>query len=277
MRAASARAVVVPGSRGAARRGVAGSRAVHNVAMRVLYVEDDLEAQSFVRGALEENGIEVDVAGDGRSGLAMAMSGEYDVAVLDVMLPEMSGFEIIERLRNARVDTPVLFLTAMGEVAHRIEGLHLGADDYRAKPFAFAELLARIEAVARRSGGGAARAEVLSVANLRVDPERRAVFRDELRIELTPREFQLLEYLVRNAGSVVSRAMITERVWGYGFESYSNAIDVHVNHLRRKVDRGFEPRLIHTVKGVGYIVEDRSGEVVAGADDDVDRASPREG
>jgi len=233
--------------------------------MRVLYVEDDVEARSFVRGALEENGIEVDVASDGGSGLALAMKGEYDVAILDVMLPELSGFEILERMRAARVDTPVLFLTAQGEVAHRIEGLNLGADDYLAKPFAFAELLARVLAIVRRRGGPA-RAQEFAIADLVVDPERRAVFRGEERIELTPKEFELLEYLVRNAGSVISRAMITEKVWGHGFESYSNAIDVHVNHLRRKVDRDYEPKLIHTVKGVGYIVEDRSGERAAAAE-----------
>ncbi|MCA9511680.1 MAG: response regulator transcription factor [Myxococcota bacterium] len=230
--------------------------------MRILYVEDDVEARSFVRGALEENGIDVDVASDGPSGLARALEGDYDVAILDVMLPGISGFDILERMRAAHVDTPVLFLTAQGEVAHRIEGLNLGADDYLSKPFAFAELLARVQAVARRRGG-AARAQEVVVANLKVDPERRAVFRDDLRIELTPKEFRLLEYLARNTGSVVSRAMITEKVWGHGFESYSNAIDVHVNHLRRKVDRDYEPKLIHTVKGVGYILEDRSGEALA--------------
>ena len=235
--------------------------------MRILYVEDDLEAQSFVRGALEEHGHEVDVAGDGPSGLALAMSGDYDAAVLDVMLPELSGFEMLERMRASRVETPVLFLTAQGEVAHRIEGLNLGADDYLAKPFAFAELMARIEAVVRRHGGVQRPTEYV-VANLKLDAERRAVFREDVRIELTPKEFQLLEYLMQHAGSVTSRAMITEKVWGYGFESYSNAIDVHVNHLRRKVDRDWEPKLVHTVKGVGYILEDRSGEVVAETKDD---------
>jgi DNA-binding response OmpR family regulator len=230
--------------------------------MKILYVEDDLEAQSFVRAALQENGIEVDVAGDGTQGLSLAMAGDYDLAVLDVMLPELSGFEILEKLRAARIETPVIFLTAQGDVSHRIEGLNLGADDYLAKPFAFAELLARIEAVVRRRGG-AARAPDLTVANLIVDLERRAVFRDDVRIELTPKEFLLLGYLMQNTGAVISRAMITEKVWGYGFESYSNAIDVHVNHLRRKVDRDYEPKLVHTVKGVGYILEDRTGEVVA--------------
>lgn len=231
--------------------------------MRLLYVEDDLEAQSYVCGALEETGMQVDVAGDGRLGLAKALEGNYDVAIFDVALPGMSGFEMIKHLRAARVETPVLFLTAQGEVSHRIEGLNLGADDYLSKPFALAELVARIHAIARR--GGEVREVILSTSNLSVDPERRAVYRDELRIELTPKEFQLLEYLMRHAGSVVSRAMITEKVWGYGFESYSNSIDVHVNHLRRKVDRDYSPKLIHTVKGVGYILEDRTGEMLANA------------
>ena len=228
--------------------------------MRLLYVEDDLEAQSYVRGALEETGIEVHVAGDGRLGLAKALEGNYDVAVFDVMLPEISGFDMVRRLRAARIETPVLFLTAQGEVSHRIEGLNSGGDDYLSKPFAFAELVARIHAISRRRN---VRETILSTANLSLDPERRAVYRDELRIELTPKEFKLLDYLMRNAGSVVSRSMITEKVWGYGFESYSNSIDVHVNHLRHKVDRNYEPKLIHTVKGVGYILEDRSDERLA--------------
>jgi DNA-binding response OmpR family regulator len=228
--------------------------------MRLLYVEDDLESQSYVRGVLEEAGIEVDVAGDGRLGLTKALEGDYDVAVFDVMLPEISGLEMIKHLRAARIETPVLFLTAQGEVSHRIEGLNLGADDYLSKPFAIAELIARIHAISRRRN---VRETILRTANLSVDPERRAVYRDELRIELTPKEFKLLEYLMRNAGRVVSRAMITEKVWGYGFESYSNSIDVHVNHLRHKVDRNYDPRLIHTVKGVGYILEDRTDEMMA--------------
>ena len=230
--------------------------------MRLLYVEDDLEAQSYVRSALEETGIEVEVAGDGRLGLAKALDGNYDVAVFDVKLPELSGFEIVRHLRAARVETPVLFLTAQSDVSNRIEGLNLGGDDYLSKPFAFAELVARIHAITRRRN---VRETVLKSANLSLDPERRAVYRDELRIELTPKEFKLLEYLMRNAGSVVSRGMITEKVWGYGFESYSNSIDVHVNHLRHKVDRNYRPKLIHTVKGVGYILEDRSDELLADA------------
>ena len=193
-----------------------------------------------------------------------AMEGDYDVAVLDVDLPEVSGFELLKRLRAARVETPVLFLAAKTEVSHRIHGLNLGADDYLSKPFAFAELVARVRAIARRRGEP--KKAIVTVANLSLDPARQAVFRDELRIELTPKEYKLLEYLLRHAGTVVSRAMITEKVWGYGFESYSNSIDVHVNHLRRKVDRHYSPKLIHTVKGVGYILEDRTNEMLATPD-----------
>jgi DNA-binding response OmpR family regulator len=227
--------------------------------VQLLYVEDDLQAQAYVRRALQENGISVDSAATGSSGLERARAGGYDVIVLDVMLPEFSGFEILRRLREDGDQTPVVFLTAQGEVRHRIEGLNLGADDYLAKPFAFAELLARIRAVARRRTSTVA-AGRRSVADLTVDSARHAVFRAGERIELTPKEFKLLEYLVENAGQVVSRAMITERVWGYAFQSYSNAIDVHVNHLRRKIERADGPKLLHTVKGVGYVVEDRSHE-----------------
>ena len=229
--------------------------------MRLLYVEDDLEAQSYVRSALEETGMSVDVAADGRLGLMKALEGDYDVAVLDVELPEVSGFEMLQRLRAAQVETPVLFLAAKSEVSQRVHGLNIGADDYLSKPFAFAELVARVRAIARRRGE--TRQTILQVANLSLDPARRAVFRDDLRIELTPKEYKLLEYLIRHAGTVVSRAMITEKVWGHGFESYSNSIDVHVNHLRRKIDRHYTPKLIHTVKGVGYILEDRSDETYA--------------
>lgn len=229
--------------------------------MRLLYVEDDLEAQSYVRTALEETGMSVDVAADGRLGLMKALEGDYDVAVLDVELPEVSGFEMLQRLRAAEVETPVLFLAAKSEVSQRVHGLNIGADDYLSKPFAFAELVARVRAIARRRGE--TRQTILQVANLSLDPARRAVFRDDLRIELTPKEYKLLEYLIRHAGTVVSRAMITEKVWGHGFESYSNSIDVHVNHLRRKIDRHYTPKLIHTVKGVGYILEDRSDETYA--------------
>jgi DNA-binding response OmpR family regulator len=225
--------------------------------VNVLYVEDDLEAQAFVGRALRESGFVVDTAADGQLGLERALETDYDVVILDLSLPGKDGFEVLRRMRAAGVASPVLFLTAHAEVERRIEGLNLGADDYLAKPFAFAELLARIRAVARRKRPGAA-SERFQVGDLELDSERHAVSRAGHRIHLTPKEFQLLEYLMANAGYVTSRSMIAEKVWGYGFESYSNAIDVHVNSLRKKVDRDFEPKLIHTVKGLGYVLEDRS-------------------
>jgi DNA-binding response OmpR family regulator len=232
--------------------------------VNVLYVEDDLEAQAFVGRALRESGFVVDTASDGEAGLERALEADYDVVILDVGLPGKDGFEMLRRMRAAGVSSPVLFLTAHAEVERRIEGLNLGADDYLGKPFAFAELLARIRAIARRqrpAGSGA-----LQVADLQLDSERHAVSRAGQRIHLTPKEFQLLEYLMANTGFVASRTMIAEKIWGYGFESYSNAIDVHVNSLRKKVDREFEPKLIHTVKGLGYVLEDRSGGEQAAGD-----------
>jgi two-component system copper resistance phosphate regulon response regulator CusR len=224
--------------------------------MKILYVEDDPEAQAFVSRALRESGFVIDTAGDGETGFELASGGAYDVLILDVKLPGMSGFELLRRLRRAGVNVPVLFLTAQGEVADRIEGLELGADDYLGKPFALAELLARIRAVARRHLRQA-NDGVMRVGDLVVDSERHYVERGGKRIQLTPKEFQLLEYLALNAGYVLSRSMIAEKIWGHGFESYSNAIDVHVNNLRKKVDRASGGKLIHTVKGLGYVLEER--------------------
>ncbi len=227
--------------------------------MKILYVEDDPEAQAFVSRALRESGFVVDTAGDGPAGFELASAGAYDVLILDVKLPGMSGFELLRRLRRSNVNVPVLFLTAQGEVADRIEGLELGADDYLAKPFALAELLARLRAVARRHLRHA-KDGVLQVGDLVVDSERHHVERAGRRIQITPKEFQLLEYLVLNTGYVLSRSMIAEKIWGHGFESYSNAIDVHVNNLRKKVDRGSARKLIHTVKGLGYVLEERADD-----------------
>lgn len=177
--------------------------------------------------------------------------------VLDLRLPGLDGFEVIGRFRKSGSETPVIFLSAEGEVHHRIEGLNLGADDYLAKPFALAELTARIKAVARRSAG-VSDAREFRLASLILDVEARAARRDDVRIELTQEEFQLLEYLFRHKGQAVSRTMIIQSVWGYGFDTCSNVIDVHINNLRKKIDRDFEPKLRHTLKGFGYILEDRS-------------------
>ena len=225
--------------------------------MKVLYVEDDAEARELIARFLGEAGLSVETARDGRLGLERALGRAYDALVLDVKLPGIDGFELIRRIRAAGVTTPVLCLTALGEVASRVRGLELGADDYLAKPFALAELLARIRALVRRRERPLA--SRMQVGDLSVDIAAHRVRRADKTITLTPREFDLLAYLVRNEASVVSRQMIIECVWGEGFDSYSNAIDVHVNNLRNKIDKPFEVRLIHTVKGVGYVVEDRSG------------------
>jgi two-component system OmpR family response regulator len=221
--------------------------------MKILYVEDDPGAREYIQKGLHENGFVADVALDGDEGFERARSGVYDLLILDVMLPGRDGYAILKDLRELGVDTPVLFLSARGEASDRIRGLNLGADDYLPKPFAFAELLARVRAVARRRLGEPLDGR-LQVEDLMLDTQRHTVERAGRPIDLTPKEFTLLEYLMRNAEQVVSRAMITEKVWGYSFDSYSNLIDVHINHLRKKMDRGFDPKLIHTVKGVGYFL-----------------------
>ena len=225
--------------------------------MRLLLIEDDPETTRYLERGLAEHGFQVDCADNGVNGLEMALTGQYDLLVLDVRLPRMDGFEVLKRLRARHHDVPVLILSAQGEVHSRIEGLNLGADDYLAKPFALAELVARIRSIQRRRHPEVT-GETVSVANFRLDRAARCAWREDRRIELTQKEFQLVDFLARNLGHVVSRTMITENVWGYGFDSYSNLIDVHINHLRKKLDYDFEPKLIHTVKGLGYIFEDRS-------------------
>jgi len=231
--------------------------------VKILYVEDDPTARSYIRRGLAESGFDVDVAEDGARGLELASSGAYDLLLLDVMLPERDGFEVLRNLRNEGVGTPALFLSARSEVADRIHGLNLGADDYLPKPFAFAELVARIRAIGRRASSESDDGRI-EIADVVVDVARHRVTRAGEEIDLTPKEFQIFEFLARNAGEVVSRTMILERVWGYGFDPYSNLIDVHMNRLRRKVDRDRGTRLIHTLKGVGYILEPREGTPESG-------------
>jgi DNA-binding response OmpR family regulator len=226
--------------------------------VKILYVEDDPTARDYIERGLGESGFDVDVADDGALGLELASSGAYDLLLLDVMLPERDGFDLLARLREDGITTPALFLSARSEVADRIRGLNLGADDYLPKPFAFAELVARIRAIGRRATAESDEGR-LEIADVVVDVARHRVTRGGEPIDLTPKEFQIFEFLARNAGEVVSRTMILERVWGYGFDPYSNLIDVHMNRLRRKVDRGRGTRLIHTLKGVGYILEPREG------------------
>jgi two-component system copper resistance phosphate regulon response regulator CusR len=239
--------------------------------MKILCVEDDPEGREFLQKALEQNGFVVDVAETGSRGLEMALGGGYDLVILDVLLPDLGGFEVLKKIREAALDVAVLCLTAQGEVSSRIRGLDLGADDYLAKPFALAELLARIRAVARRRLGIPADGR-MAVGDLTLDVTRHRVERAGRRIDLTPKEFTLLEYLMQNAGHVVSRAMITEKVWGWGFDTHANVIDVHVNRLRRKVDREFDRKLIHTVKGIGYVIEDRGSSVRREDEDEAESA-----
>jgi heavy metal response regulator len=220
--------------------------------MRILVVEDEEKVASFIRKGLEEEHYAVDVALDGEEGLLLAEMNPYDLIVLDLMLPKVDGFRFLSRLRADSVDTPVLVLTARDTVTDKVRGLDLGADDYLTKPFSFDELVARVRALLRR--GKPQRAPVLRVADLTLDPAARRVTRSDKMIELTAKEYALLEYLVRHAGQVLTRTMIAEHVWDQTFDSYTNVIDVYVNYLRKKIDQGFEPKLIHTVRGVGYVL-----------------------
>ena len=221
--------------------------------MRVLVVEDDRKVASFIRKGLMEEGYAVDVAPDGETGLAMGLDRPHDVIVLDVMLPGKSGVQVVRDLRQAKVATPVLLLTARDAVEDKVQGLDAGADDYLTKPFAFAELLARMRALLRR--GATAQAPLLRLADLTLDPARRTVKRGEEVISLTNREFALVEYFMRNPGRVLTRTMIAEHVWDYSFDSDTNVIDVYVNYLRKKIDAGRERKLINTVRGVGYVLK----------------------
>ncbi len=221
--------------------------------MRILLIEDDDEAREFVRRGLEESGHGVDTACEGPDGLFLALENDYDALVVDRMLPGLDGLSVIETVRSSGRETPILVLSALGEVGDRVEGLRRGGDDYLIKPFAFSELLARLEALHRRTRPEAAQT-TLQVADLEMDLLSREVRRRGNLLSLQPREFQLLEVLMRHSGQVVTRTMLLEKVWDYHFDPQTNVIDVHVSRLRRKIDRGFEKPLIHTVRGVGYIL-----------------------
>jgi heavy metal response regulator len=222
--------------------------------MRILVVEDEPKVASFVRRALEAEHHAVDVATDGEAGLAGAVAGAYDLVVLDVMLPKRDGLAVLRELRSGGHAVPVLLLTARGEVADKVAGLDVGADDYLTKPFAVEELLARVRALLRR--GAAAAPPRLAIADLMLDPVTRDVTRAGKRIELTAREYALLEFFLRNRGRVLGRALIAQHVWGVDFDTFTNVIDVYVNYLRRKIDADFEPKLVHTVRGVGYVLKE---------------------
>lgn len=221
--------------------------------MRILVVEDEKKVLSFIKKGLEEEGYAVDAAADGDTGLDMGLDGVHDLIVLDISLPKKDGLSILRSLRQNKVSTPVLLLTAKTAVENRVTGLDSGADDYLTKPFAFQELLARIRALLRRKAEMAT--PLLKTADLTLDPARHLLFRGEEKIELTAKEFALMDYFMRNPDRVLTRTMIAEHIWDYGFDSETNVIDVYVSYLRKKIDVGRERKLIHTVRGVGYVLK----------------------
>lgn len=222
--------------------------------MRILVVEDEKKVASFIQRGLEAEHYTVDVVHDGEAGLTRALAQRYDLIILDIMLPGRDGFGVVRELRAGGRDVPVLLLTARAAVSDRVSGLDLGADDYLTKPFAFDELLARVRALLRR--GASAPSPTISVADLSLDPSTRVVTRAGQRIDLTAREYALLEFFLRNPGRVLSRSVIAQHVWGVDFDTFTNVIDVYVNYLRRKIDAGFAPRLLHTVRGAGYVLKE---------------------
>jgi len=225
--------------------------------MKILVIEDDLSSAQFMKKGLEEVGHTVDLVHDGKDGLLVAASQEFDALIVDRMLPKVDGLSVIKTLRATGNLTPVLILSALGEVDDRVTGLQVGADDYLTKPFAFAELIARLHALDRRSSQrsvGDGPETVLCYADLKMDLLSRRVERQGQKIELQPREFRLLEALMRQPGRVMTRTMLLEKVWNYHFDPQTNIIDVHISRLRQKIDRQFDPPLLHTVRGAGYML-----------------------
>ena len=222
--------------------------------MRILVVEDEPKVAGFIQKGLAEESFVVEVARDGEEALERARRTTYDLVILDLMLPRMDGFAVCRELRTLGSETPILILSARGVVEDRVKGLELGADDYLTKPFAFSELSARVRALLRRRKPAALL--TLKVADLTLDPITRVVKRGERRVDLTQKEFALLDYLMRHAGQVVTRTMIAEHVWGFNWDRLTNVIDVYVNHLRKKVEGADEPRLLHAVRGAGYIIRE---------------------
>jgi len=227
---------------------------VENNHMRILVVEDDKKVARFVEKGFEQEGQAVDVVNDGEAAVAHALNFDYDVVVLDIMLPRLSGLEVVAAIRAKKPRLPVIMLTARGELEDRITGLDKGADDYMVKPFAFTELSARVRALLRR---GATADTRLRISDLEMDTAARTVVRAGKRIDLKLKEYSLLEFLLRNARRPVTRTMIMEHVWDIHFDSVSNVLDVHINSLRNKIDRGFPVPLIHTIRGVGYVLTDQ--------------------
>jgi len=224
--------------------------------MKILLVEDDRGIARFIKKGLLENSFSVDVAADGEAGYDFALQKVHDLMILDIMLPKMDGLELLKRLRGMKVQTPVIFLTARDSESDVVQGLNLGADDYLTKPFSFNELLARVHAHLRR-GKITVPPTRLQVADLVLEADGHRVFRGKEKIELTPKEYALLEFFMRHPGEIITRTMITEKVWDYHFDTATNIVEVHLSHLRNKIDRNFEPKLLHTVKGVGYVLEEQ--------------------
>jgi two-component system OmpR family response regulator len=225
--------------------------------MRILLVEDDRKIASFVVKGLKAAGYAVDHAPDGEEGLHLALTQSYDTAIVDIMLPKLDGLTLIGRMRAAKVGTPVIILSAKGSVDDRVKGLQTGSDDYLTKPFAFSELLARVQALMRRAGG-ISEPTRLNLGDLSINLLTREVTRGGRKIELQPLEFSLLEYLTRNAGRVVSKTMIMEHVWDYNFDPQTNVVEARMSRLRDKINRGFDRKLIQTVRGVGYVLKENT-------------------
>lgn len=223
--------------------------------MKALIVEDEIKTGDYLRKGLSENGFIVDLANNGQDGLHLALTGEYDIIVLDVMLPVKDGWNVLQELRRSQ-QTPVIFLTARDKVEDRVKGLELGADDYLVKPFAFSELLARIRTLLRR--GKIQQPDVLRIADLELDPIRRRASRGITRIDLTAKEFTLLHLFLRRQGEVLSRTFIAEQVWDMNFDSDTNVVEVAMRRLRAKIDDHFDKKLIHTIRGMGYVLEERN-------------------
>ena len=223
--------------------------------MRILLVEDDIKIASFITKGLKAAGYAVDHATDVEEGLHLALTEPYDTAIIDLMLPKRDGLSLIEKMRKEKIRTPVIILSARGSVDDRVKGLQTGSDDYLTKPFAFSELLARVQALMRRASG-LAEPTRLTVGDLSVNLLTREVTRGARKIELQPIEFSLLEYLMRSAGRVVSKTMIMEHVWDYNFDPQTNVVEVRISRLRDKIDRGVDKKLIHTVRGVGYVLKE---------------------
>ena len=226
--------------------------------MRLLVVEDDSKIASFILKGFKAEGFAVDHAGDGETGLHLALTEPYDAAIVDIMLPKLDGLALIRQLRQEKINTPVIVLSARGSVDDRVKGLQTGGDDYLTKPFAFSELLARVQALIRRSSD-VSEPTTLTAGEISMNLITREVVRAGQRIELQPLEFSLLEYLMRNAGRVVSKTMIMEHVWDYYFDPQTNVVESRIYKLREKIDKGFNSKMIHTVRGVGYVLKEETG------------------